>query len=296
MSAPLKSVEGNRRYRRRHGPKSAARRAAPPRRGWRSPPPRRKDRALRAHGRRHPGADNAAFSPTTPRMSPRRAAPALTGAFLDRLTLDADAHRGDGRGHRRDRALPDPGRRRDRILDAAERPEHRARARAARRHRHHLREPAECDRRCRRALPEGRQCRDPARRLRQLALEPRHPSPPRPRSARGRPARGRDPAGADARPRRRRNDAGRPRRHHRRHRAARRQGPGRPRAGGSARAGFAHLEGVCHVYVDKAASSRWPRRSSSTPRCGAPASAARPKRCWSTAPRPPPTSSRWSRC
>ena len=47
---------------------------------------------------------------------------------------------------------------------------------------------------------------------------------------------------------------------------------------------LAHLDGICHIYVD---ARRRPgdgaRASCSTPRCGAPASAARPRRCWSTA-------------
>ncbi len=82
------------------------------------------------------------------------------------------------------------GRHGDRALDAAERPDDRARARAARRHRHHLREPPQRHRRRRRALPEGRQCRDPARRLGELPLEPRaiHACLRR-GAARGRPAR-----------------------------------------------------------------------------------------------------------
>ena len=49
---------------------------------------------------------------------------------------------------------------------------------------------------------------------------------------------------------------------------------------------FAHLEGICHTYVDRSADLAMARRSSSTPRCGAPASAAPPRRCWSTAQAP----------
>ena len=46
---------------------------------------------------------------------------------------------------------------------------------------------------------------------------------------------------------------------------------------------FAHLEGICHTYVDRSADlGHGQGASSSTPRCGAPACAARPRRCWST--------------
>ena len=38
-----------------------------------------------------------------------------------------------------------------------------------------LRKPSQCRGRCRRAVPEIRQCRDPARRLRQFPLLPRDP-------------------------------------------------------------------------------------------------------------------------
>ena len=48
-------------------------------------------------------------------------------------------------------------------------------AHAARRHRRDLRKPPQRHRRCRRAVPEGRQCRDPARRLGELPLLPRDP-------------------------------------------------------------------------------------------------------------------------
>ena len=88
---------------------------------------------------------------------------------------DACAHRGDGRrrGHRA--RHPRSGRVSHRELAAAERHDHRARARAARRDRRDLREPSQCRRGCRRAVPEGRQRRDPARWLRQLPLLPRDP-------------------------------------------------------------------------------------------------------------------------
>ena len=45
---------------------------------------------------------------------------------------------------------------------------------------------------------------------------------------------------------------------------------------------FGHLEGICHTYVDRSADSAWPGDRRSTPRCGAPACAAPPRRCWST--------------
>ena len=105
------------------------------------------------------------------------------------------------------------------------------------------------------------------------------------RGAEGRrPARGRDPAGADHRPRRGRRNADGPRRQSRRHRAARRQEPGRARAGRGARAGLRasrrHLPRLCRPL---GRSRHGGRDRRSTPRCGAPASAARPRRCWSTA-------------
>ena len=60
---------------------------------------------------------------------------------------------------------------------------------------------------------------------------------------------------------------------------------------------FAHLEGVCHVYVDsKAAARHGHDRSCSTPRCAAPASAAPPRHCWSIAPAPKNFSNPSSTC
>ena len=120
------------------------------------------------------------------------------------------ARRRDGGRRRRGARARRSGRHRHRALDAAERHDHRARARAARRRRHHLREPPERHRRRRRALPQGRQCRDPARRLGEPCAPTRaiHAALARGLAAAG-PARGRDPARADARPRRGRHDAAR---------------------------------------------------------------------------------------
>ena len=132
---------------------------------------------------------------------------------------------------------------------------------------------------------EGRQRRDPARRLRHASELRRDPCLPRRGPARGRPARGRDPARADDRPRRRRRHAARPRRRHRRDRAARRQEPRGARAGGGARAGLRASRRRLPRLRPRAGRSRHgARRSSSTPRCGAPASAARRRRCSSTRP------------
>ena len=96
------------------------------------------------------------------------------------------AHRRRGQGARGDRGAARSGRRGDGRMDAPQRPPDPARARAAGRGRHHLREPAQRDGRCRRALPQGRQRRDPARRLGEPPFGPRHPRLPRARPARGR--------------------------------------------------------------------------------------------------------------
>ena len=192
----------------------------------------------RPRWRRRSAPRRPTFSPPTPRTwpTPRRAAQA--GAFLDRLALDDKRVEAMAAGARGGARAARSGRRGHRILDAAERHDDRARARAARRHRHHLREPPERDRRRRRAVPEGRQRRDPARRLRQPSLGARHPRRARRRACatpacpRTRsqlvPTRDRAAVGHDA--------AG-PRRRHRRDRAARRQEPGGARAGRGARAG-----------------------------------------------------------
>ena len=63
----------------------------------------------------------------------------LTGALLDRLKLDEKRVEATAKGLEEIAAFPDPDRRRAGGMDAAQRPHDPARARAARRHRHHLR-------------------------------------------------------------------------------------------------------------------------------------------------------------
>ena len=182
-------------------------------------------------------------------------------SYLDRLMLDPKRIEGMAKGLEEIAALPDPVGSRARAMDAAQRPRDRARARAARRHRHHLREPAQRDGRRRRAVPQGRQRGDPARRLGQPSFQPRHPGLPRPRPARGGPAGSRDPARAHHRPRGRRPDAEGARRRHRRDRAARRQEPRRARAGRGARAGVrAPGRHLPHLRRPQRRPRRWPRR------------------------------------
>ena len=141
---------------------------------WRSPPRRRRTRRWPRWRRRC-----ARARPGHPRRQ-CRGRRRRQGRRRDRgLPRPADARRQarrrDGGRARRGARAARSGRHGDRALDAAERHDDRAGARAARRGRRHLREPAERDRRCRRALPEGRQCRDPARRLGQLPLVARDP-------------------------------------------------------------------------------------------------------------------------
>ena len=249
---------------------------------------RGEERGADGGGARDAGRRRRRSSPPTSATWPRRRRRAAAAAFLDRLALDPKRIEAMAKGLEEIAALPDPVGTVLAEVDAAERPEDRARARAAGRHRHHLREPAERDGRRRRAVPQGRQRGDPARRLGQPPLQPRDPGVPRPRPARGGPARCGDPARADHRPRGGRPDAEGPRRRHRRDRAARRQEPGGARAGGSARAGVrAPGRHLPHLRRPQRRPRHGQGASSSTPRCGAPACAAPPRRCWSIARRPP---------
>ena len=178
-----------------------------------------------------------------------------------RLHRPADARRrrarGDGRRRRGIAALPDP------VGDVTERwtrPNgltiERVRD-AARRHRRHLREPPQRHGRCRRAVPQGGQCRDPARRLGQLPLLAARSTPPAARACaqaglpsdaiqlvptRDRAAVGAMLAGLDGN-----IDVIVPRGG--KSLVARVQEEARVPV-------FAHLEGICHVYVDRRRRSR----------------------------------------
>ena len=171
-------------------------------------------------------------------------------------------------------------------MDPAERPANLAGQRAARGDRHHLREPPERDRRCRRARAQIRQRRDPARRLGELSFLARAGRGAARRAARRRPAGGRDPAGADPRPRGGRHDADDERRH-RHHRAARRRLADRAGAAREPHPGHRpSRRAVPHLYRRAPPTRKRRARSCSTPRCGGCRSAARPRHCWSIAPSP----------
>ena len=197
MNAPLKAVGEFRSTSQQRCARSAARRAGL-RARW---------RWLRRHKRtgRSPRMAKA-IRGSLPRSSPpmrRTVAEAKSGgatpAFLDRLALDADAGRGHGGRARGDPQAQGSGRHRAGVVAAAQRHAHRARPRAARRRRRDLREPPQCHRGCRRALPQGRQCRDPARRFGKLPLVPRDPRRDGRGLGRSRAAGRGDHAGADPR-------------------------------------------------------------------------------------------------
>ena len=205
-----RKAEVRSRGRRDHGRRSAAPPAGPSAR-WRSPRPR--PRTARSPPPPHRSASNAAtiLAENAKDVADMKKAGG-SAAFLDRLTLTEARIEAMAKGLEEIAAPPRPGRHRDRRMGPAERPPHRARAHAARRHRHHLREPPERHRRRRRALPQGRQCRDPARRLGFVPLLDRDPPLPRRGPDRRRPAGRGDPDRPHPRPRRRRRDARRARR------------------------------------------------------------------------------------
>ena len=207
----------------------------------------------------------------------------LTPAMIDRLTLTAKGVEtmapGPGAGRRAAR----PGRRDHRPEAPPDRHPGRQDARAAGRGRHHLRSAAQRHCRRRRAVPQVRQRRHPARRQGSDPLQPGD------RRLRARGTRGRRPAGdgragdRDHRPRGRR-----PSRRHagirRCHRAARRQGPDRARREGCARArDQAPRRQLPRLHRRPTPTRTRPCASSRTPRPSAWAPATPPSRCWSRA-------------
>ena len=259
MSAPLKAIDGNADLPALMTELASRARAAA--RVLALASPEQKNRALEAIERAIRA--NAADDPRRQCRGRRGSPPWRRDLSLHR-SPDADpgADRCDGRWCR-DRARDRRSRRpRHRELAASERHDHRTRAGAARRRRGDFRKPPQRRRRRRRAVPEIRQCGDPARRLRQFPLLPRDPRLPGAGSSRGRPARGCDHAGADAGPRGGRPAADRIERRRGRDRAARRQEPGRPRRGRGPGAGV-RASGRrqprlcrCHQPIPK-----WPSRS-----------------------------------
>ena len=181
--------------------------------------------ALRALARRLRESEAALREANAGDVAAARAA-GLAAPLVDRLKLDPRRARDRRPRLRADRGDGRPDRRRDRAARAAERHPRRPHARADRRLRDDLREPAERDDRGRVAGDQERQRLHPARRLGGAGVEPRA-RPHRPgRARRGRPAARRGAAGRDARPRRRRppdRRAGVDRPRH----PARRQGPDR---------------------------------------------------------------------
>ena len=159
----------------RSWPSSAAPRARP-RASWRSPPPRPRTPRCAAAAREIRAQTAAILAANRKDLAAAKAA-GTTAAFLDRLTLDSKRIEAMAKGLEEIAALPDPVGSVIARWTAAQRARHRARARAARRRRHHLREPPQRDGRRRRAVPQGRQRRDPARRLGQPSLEPRDRRP-----------------------------------------------------------------------------------------------------------------------
>ena len=97
------------------------------------------------------------------------------GSYLDRLALDAKRIEGVAERPGGDRRAARPRRRGHRRVDAPQRPQDPACARAAGRGGDHLREPAQRDGRRGGALPQGRQRGDSARRLGQPSFQPRRP-------------------------------------------------------------------------------------------------------------------------
>ena len=174
-------------------------RAARPRGGdrrWRWPRPKPKERRC-ARPPPRCARRRTRSSPPTPTTWPRPSAPASAARCSTGWRSTRSGSKRSRRGWRTSPTLPDPV---GRVLAEWTRPNGlkiSRRPRAARRHRHHLREPAQRDRRRRRPRAQVRQCRDPARRLGELPFLARAGRGAARRAARRRPAGRRDPARAD---------------------------------------------------------------------------------------------------
>ena len=105
----------------------------------------------------------------------RESGAGLSAALLDRLRLDDARVEAMARGLARDRRGSRSHRRAHGRVVAPEWHADSESLRTLGRHRHHLREPAQCHRRCGCAVPEVRQCGDSARRFGKLEVERRHP-------------------------------------------------------------------------------------------------------------------------
>ena len=152
---------------------SAGRRARP-RARWRGPTPRAKNTRARWRWRQPSNATARACWRPTRRTWTDAKGKGLEPALVDRLTLTPKGVRDMAEGLREIAQLPDPV---GEITELAYRP---SGIQVGRMRvplgvdRHHLRVAAERDRRRRRPVPEVRQRRDPARRLRGDPLQPGH--------------------------------------------------------------------------------------------------------------------------
>ena len=161
----------------------------------RPPPPSSPSRRRRRRTRRssrpptRSGPTARRSSPPTPPTWTGAAAKGLGGAMLDRLLLTEARVAGMVDGLRAIAAQPDPVGQVHRRMGPALGPAHPPGPHADRGDRGDLREPAERHRRRRRALPQGRQRGDPARRLGEPALVAGDPRRPRRRASRPRACR-----------------------------------------------------------------------------------------------------------
>ena len=141
MTAPLKAIDGNADLPALMTDLATQARAAA--RVLALAPPEQKDRALEAIERAIRANAAKILAANAEDVAEVRAGGA-TSAFIDRLTLTPARIDSMADGVATVRGIPDPVGHRHRELAAAERHDHRARARAARRDRRDLREPSQC--------------------------------------------------------------------------------------------------------------------------------------------------------